>query len=203
MFQEIGENMMGVIGQQEAHRMAIAAEVDSKAEANAAWNGELCEIELKKPGGPLLAALVQCAIQRRLSIVELAAKLDVTYGYLNQLRNGLRNVTQVSDEFAHSCASFLQVPRLTVLMLSGKVTPADLVSQGSMAEREIASALQYLSANFEFGHLVTQELRDSSFESKFLLVKLFERATGKKLLGSEVDVEALAREMEKLGVLTT
>jgi hypothetical protein len=203
MFQETNEVMMGVVGQAEARRMAEADSVDTKAEANAAWSGELSEIELKKPGGLLLAALIQCANSRGLSILDLAANLGVTYGYINQLRNGLRCVVQVSDEFTQACASFLQVPRLTVLMLAGKVTPADLVSPGSIAEREIASALQYLSANFEFGHLVTEEQRQSSFESKYLLIKLFEKATGKRLLDSAVDVEALAREMQRIGITQT
>jgi transcriptional regulator with XRE-family HTH domain len=200
---EVNEVIQGVVGQQEARNMANAAVMDSKSEVNAAWSGELSAIELKKPGGLLLAALIQCANSRGLSILDLAAKLGVTYGYINQLRNGLRGVGQVSDEFTQSCANFLQVPRLTVLMLAGKVTSADLLSSGSIAERELASALQFLSANSEFGHLVTEELREASFDSKYLLVKLFERATGKRLLGTEVDVEALAREMKNLGVLTT
>jgi transcriptional regulator with XRE-family HTH domain len=200
---EMNEVIQGVVGQQEARNMANAAVMDSKSEVNAAWSGELSAIELKKPGGLLLAALIQCANSRGLSILDLAANLGVTYGYINQLRNGLRCVVQVSDEFTQACASFLQVPRLTVLMLAGKVTPADLQSPGSIAERELASAVQFLSANAEFGHLVTQELRETSFDSKYLLVKLFERATGKRLLGTEVDVEALAREMKNMGVLTT
>ena len=205
MMQETNEEAMGVVGQQEACRMAGANSADTKVEVDSgpAWSGELSEIELKKAGGPLLAALVQCANSRGIQILDLGTRLGVTYGYINQLRNGLRSVGQIGDEFAQSCANFLQVPRLTVLMLAGKVTPADLVSPGSIAERELASGLQYLSANFEFGHLVTQELREASFESKYLLIKLFEKATGKKLLGSEVDVEALAREMKNLGVLMT
>lgn len=201
MFQEMLCEMKGVIGQAEAHRIAEAAVVatNMKKVEDAPWSGGLDEIELKKPGGILLAALVQCANSRGIQILDLGARLGVTYGYINQLRNGIRCVAQIGDEFAQSCANFLQVPRLTVLILAGKVTPADLVSPGSIAERELATALQFLTANQEFGHLVTQELRDSSFDSKYLLIKLFEKATGKRLLVSEVDVEALAREMEKIG----
>ena len=202
---EVNDVIQGVVGQAEAHRIAEACVVapNMKKVADAPWSGGLDEIELKKPGGILLAALVQCANSRGIQILDLGAKLGVTYGYINQLRNGIRCVAQIGDEFAQSCANFLQVPRLTVLILAGKMTPADLLSPGPIAERELATAMQFLSANSEFGHLVTEEQRQSSFESKYLLVKLFERATGKKLLGTEVDVEALAREMQRIGIAQT
>lgn len=48
------------------------------------------------------------------------------YGYLAQLRAGIREVTNISDAFASKCGEFLGWPRMQVLMAAGKVKPADL-----------------------------------------------------------------------------
>lgn len=62
------EGTQGVIGQAEAHQMAVAAAADT------AWNGEFDEIELKTPGGLLLGALIQCASARGMQMSEQSIK---------------------------------------------------------------------------------------------------------------------------------
>lgn len=172
--------------------------VVSKGNLEASWTGELDGVEVKRPGGLLLAALIRCARSKGFTMIEMASKLDVTYGYINQLRSGHRNVEQISDGFSQSCARFLEVPRLTVLMLAGRVTPKDLVSSESNAENELASALAFLSTHVEYGHLLTNELKECSFDSRFLLVKLFERATGLRLLETTVEARTLSQEIGEI-----
>jgi hypothetical protein len=145
-----------------------------------------------RPGKLLIDALFQCASKQDLSLNDLAEKLGVTHGYINQLKNGIRCVPKISLEFSQSCADFLQVPRITVLILAGKMTAEDFVSPFPTSAREIASAFNFLLANPEFGHLITNEQRASSFETKYLLVKMFEKATGTKLLDPVLDMTALA-----------
>src|SRR5690606_21922382 len=45
------------------------------------WSGNLDEVELSRPGGLLLAALIRCANERRQQLNEMAKELGVTYGY--------------------------------------------------------------------------------------------------------------------------
>ncbi len=57
------------------------------------------------PGGPLIGWLFDECRRRRQEYREMAACLGVTYGYVNQLRSGLRQARHISDDFAVSCAT--------------------------------------------------------------------------------------------------
>ena len=108
------------------------------------WSGNLDEAEISRPGGLLLAALIRCANERRLQLNNMADELGVTYGYINQLRNGIRKVSQVSDEFALACSHFLGIPRLTILMLAGRLNPEDLFEQDNMLATEVTRAMGFI-----------------------------------------------------------
>ena len=162
------------------------------------WSGNLDETEIARPGGLLLASLIRCANERRHQLNDMARELGVTYGYVNQLRNGIRNTYKVSDDFALACARYLGVPRLTVLMMAGRVTPEDAFESEEMFATEISRAMGFLVDDPEWGHLVTPELRKSSLESQYLLVRMYEKATGKVLMRGHLDVKTLAEEIRKL-----
>lgn len=162
------------------------------------WNGNLDEAEIAKPGGLLIAALIRHANERRQLLQEMAKDLGVTYGYINQLRNGLRNVSQVSDDFALSCSRYLGVPRMTVLMLSGRVTVGDVFESQQAMLSDISRAMHFICDDPHWGHLITLELRKSSVESQYALVRLYEKATGKVLMDNHLNVETLAVEVSKL-----
>ena len=53
---------------------------------NIPWCGNLDEIEVHRPGGLLMAALIRHANEHQIQLNELAKELGVTYGYINQLR---------------------------------------------------------------------------------------------------------------------
>lgn len=166
----------------------------------APWTGNLDEKELQRPGSMLLAALVQCANERRHQMQDLARELGVTYGYINQLRSGLRNTSQISDDFALACARYLGVPRLTVLMLAGRLTIDDAFEPDRMLANEVPRALEYVTKDPEWGPLVTREVRAASCETQFLVVRLYESATGKKLLPDRLNVQTLAEDLRRLRI---
>lgn len=56
------------------------------------------------PGGPLMGWLCNEAVRRSHDMQAMAKALEVTYGYISQLRNGLRSTESISQEFAASCA---------------------------------------------------------------------------------------------------
>jgi transcriptional regulator with XRE-family HTH domain len=162
------------------------------------WSGNLDKVEISRPGGLLLAALIRCANERRLQLSDMASALGVTYGYINQLRNGIRQVNQVSDEFASACSHFLGIPRLTILMLAGRLNPEDLFEQDNMLATEVTRAIGFICDDLVWGHLITPELRCTSEHSQFAVVKLYEAATGKILIDKSLQYNTLGAEITKL-----
>jgi len=162
------------------------------------WNGNLDERELNRPGGLLLAALIRCANDRRQQLNDMARELGVTYGYINQLRNGQRHTNQISDYFALACARYLCVPRLTVLMLSGRLTPEDAFESEDLVANELPRAMSYLCDDPEWGPLVPPDVRNGSYQAQFLVVRLYEQTTGKRLLPERLDIQTLSKDIKKL-----
>lgn len=120
--------------------------------------------------------------------------VHLVYPYLNLPMSGVRQVNQISEDFARACAAYLRVPRMTVLMMAGRITQADLMEPGLFTPQTIDPAFQVLSKDAAWGTLVTGELRDVSMVSKYALVKMYEKAEGKKLL-PEMDIAALQAEV--------
>ena len=162
------------------------------------WSVSLDSNTLNKPGGLLMAALVARASERGQSIPEMAEQLGYSYPYINLLISGLRRVDQVSDEFTDKAASYLQVPRVVVLMLAARITPADYFEIGSFTASLIEPAMRFIVEDQKWGPLVTAEVRNGSLETKYGVIKLYEAATGKKLLDAELDVTQLAAQIQRM-----
>lgn len=174
-----------------------AGESDTVNPYHSPWSGHLNKTELTHPGGLLLAALVGCTNDRGMQLNELAKELGVTYGYINQLRNGTRKANQISDEFALACSRFLCIPRLTVLMLAGRVTLEDLFEQDYMLATEVTKAMKFICEDSTWGHLITPGMRNGDEHSKFAIVKLYEAATGKILMDKSLQFETLASDIRR------
>lgn len=159
------------------------------------WCGNLKDDEMECPGAMLIAALIRRANEVGQQLNEMARELGVTYGYINQLRNGLRNVKKISDEFALGCARYLCLPLLTVLTLAGRVTNADFFESREAFEKSVDDAMAVLYADPLWSALATEELLHSSIDSKLVLVRLFERASGVVLIPHQLEIDALAQEL--------
>ena len=168
----------------------------NKGAAN--WKGELDADELALPGGLLFAALVDCARQRKHGVTQLAAELKVTYGYIAQLRNGNRDVSLISDEFAKACAEYLGTSLVTVLMLSGRLTPKDYFNTQETMVSEVNRAFDYMCTDPVWSATITPELRASSVESRYAVVRLYEKAVGKVLMDKATDMFRLATEVSAM-----
>lgn len=178
-----------------------AAEEPAKEYHRVPWSGNLDEAELARPGGLLIAALIRCANERRQQLNDMSRELGVTYGYINQLRTGLRQTNQISDDFALGCARYLGVPRLTVLMLAGRITPEDAFESDELVASEIPRAMAYLCDDPEWGPMVPPEVRQGSSRTHFLVIRMYEEITGKKLLPERLNIKTLAEEIRKLHAL--
>ena len=109
-----------------------------------AWSGRVDPGECGRPGGLLIAALMQCATERDLSLSELASELGVSFWSLSQLRIGFRPIDELDDDLADACAAFLDLPRLTIEMLAGLVEPQVLLETEAVSGEDILCARQLL-----------------------------------------------------------
>ncbi|KWU17888.1 DNA-binding protein [Burkholderia cenocepacia] len=165
-----------------------------------AWSGVFHPDELDKPGGRLISALMACADERNEQRQNMARELGVTYGYVNQLRNGTRDVANIADSFAQACADYLGVPRLLVLALAGRVTVADAYAERNVLEAEIPRAIEFIRRDPKWAALVPQSIVQRGFEEQFLIIKLYEKAEGRTLLPESLDLKQLFQAMEALDV---
>ena len=190
-------------------KTAAAARMDLQGEPTSgtprfgdAWSGTVDERQLKRPGGVLMAALVRCAAERGQSISQLAEALGYSYPYLNLLMSGLRKVDQISDDFARACAVYLRVPRLAVLIMSGRLKADDFFEAQVFKAKAVDAAMRFIEDDPQWGALVTAELRTAKPESRFCLVKLYESATGRKLLDGELDPAQFAEQLQDMTLHT-
>ena len=141
-------------------------------------------------GTPLMEVLEEAAKRKGLNKQELAQVLGVTYGYLAQLKNAIRDPRNISDAFAEGCAVFLGVPRIKVLLLAGRVRPSDFYEVGSEEEFKLSvwKALDYIKGDTEWGSYFPYGLLEANADPAVqqLVVLLYEKATGKVLLENKV-----------------
>jgi DnaJ domain len=113
------------------------------------WSGRFDTAELNRPGGLLIAALMQCAAERGLSLHDMAKAMGVRYWDLSQLRVGFRRPEALDDDFAAACAAFIDVPFHTVHMLAGLLDPEEALTSLALTPPDIAHALQILACEPE------------------------------------------------------
>jgi len=76
-------------------------------------------------GGPLVGLLIEEASSRGQSLQEMACSVDVTIGYINQLRSGMRRPADISHAFAAACARYLRLPTIVVKVIAGNIRMSD------------------------------------------------------------------------------
>lgn len=163
------------------------------------WSGGVKGEELARPGGPLLAMLVQRANELGHNMADMAAELGFTYGYISQLRNGQRQVVTIRDKFVDACAAYLGVARLTVLLAAGKVKPTDIYEDPQEVMRRVPDAINFMRKDGKWGPMMTPEILSGDLATQFFVVKLYEAATQRVLLpGATTDAGAVAQQVQAL-----
>ena len=164
------------------------------------WSGDLEAQVLKGEvkGEPLFAALQNRARQLGQTLQEMCRCLDFSYPYYSQLRSGRRSLSGASDDFTHACARYLGVPRLTILALADIVSPQDMVQSQEAVITHLPRAFEHVCTDPYWAHLATASVRHGSFETQYLIVRLYEQMTGLQLLPPTIAPERLAESMAVL-----
>ncbi|MDO8905953.1 hypothetical protein [Hydrogenophaga sp.] len=154
--------------------------------ADALENTETRESRVRRlyaaPGGPLMGWLFDEAMTRGHSHQELARHLKVTTGYLYQLRNTMRQVSHISQEFARSCACYLSVPTVVVMLISGQIRMSDFAWPVVPDEVQVERAFQRLANDPVVRVLLPEHLETLNFEARRALVLLYSEVSGHDFL---------------------
>lgn len=150
-------------------------------ETAAEWHG-FTEEDLRRPGAALLVWLAKVAIQRGEKMHQLASALGVTYGYVIQLKKGLRSTTRISEEVVRAAARYLRVPAIAVRLAAGQVTLADFDLPSERFSQRVDNGIDFILRDPAYSFLLPPGVEKLDVETKAALVVLYEGATGARLL---------------------
>jgi transcriptional regulator with XRE-family HTH domain len=161
-----------------------------KVEKRIGWIAGMDANELERSGSALLAMLLAAATHKQLQLQDLALKLGVTYSYLAQLRSGYRQVVNVSEDFLTRAAEFLEVPRMAVLLASGRVKLSDFYATPHI-EDKIEPALRFIQADGELGAAMPATVFMQDKDIQLFIIDLYQKATHRNLLGQPVSYQEM------------
>lgn len=145
------------------------------------WWGMDAE-DLSRPGAPLLVWLIKVATQRGEKMHQLASSLGVTYGYIVQLKKGMRSTTRISEEVVRAAARYLRVPAIAVRLAAGQVTLEDFALPDERFQQRVDNGIDFISRDPAYSFLLPPGVEKLDVETKAALVVLYEGATGARLL---------------------
>lgn len=134
-------------------------------------------------GGPLIGWLFDEARRRGLELQEMAAELGVTYGYVSQLRTGIRRTSQISHDFASACGEFLGVPTVVVLLLAGYLTMSDFAVRAESDEQMVERALRQMMDDSHVRSALPVDAWSLPTEAKRALVLMYAESSGQDVFG--------------------
>lgn len=146
---------------------------------------------------PLFSALLAQAKRLNHTSAEMCTHLGTSYSYYSQFRRGTRQLT-LASEFLGKSALYLGLPRMTVLGLARLITDADLVEKPQEVVSRLPKAFETVINDPKWQHLVNGAVRNSPFEVRYFIVRLYEEATNVQLLPKRLNPERLARELAGL-----
>lgn len=154
----------------------------------------LSQIELRKQererlqglysaeGGPLIGWLFDEARRREHDFKTMSRELGVTYGYINQLRTGIRKPAQISQNMAEACGKYLGVPTIVVKLICGSIPLSDFANRRESKEEIIERGLRQLQDDPQMRQILPCNLHQLPFEAKQAMVMFYAEVTGHDVL---------------------
>lgn len=159
-------------------------------------HGGLSSKELALPGSELLSMLLRRANERGHNLGKMATELNVTYSYISQLRSGVRKAADIGENVIRACMLYLGVPRLTVLLASGRMKPEDFFSNPFEVVSTLPRAIKFILDDPKYGPLMPIDLIDGNPKLQYLIVALYEDATQKTLLPGRMSARQIVDQIQ-------
>ena len=157
------------------------------------------DADVRREGSTLLAMLHTKARAEGLKTQDLAQRLGVPPAYLDQLRSQDAHVEHISREFAEACAKFLGAPLISVMVAAGQLREQDFrepVNNSALLRQALVTML----LDPAYGPILPPSLLEQDEQIQRAFVILYERASGKRLLGGRVtaaDLVTFAKTVRK------
>lgn len=151
-------------------------------------------------GGALTGWLYDEARRRNQEIREMARLVGVTYGYISQLRTGIRLTEHISHDFAVSCARYLGVPAIVVKLVSGSIRISDFAFPSESEEQLINRAVRTMQDDPQLRAALPSEMVLLPLEVKKVLVAMYTHTSGQDVFGLH-DLPETVRWLQRAAVL--
>lgn len=154
----------------------------------------------RHPGGPLLGWLADEAKRRGHTGQAMSEALGVTAGYLHQLKSGHRQLANVSDAFAKSCARYLGVPPIVVKLLAGCVSVSDFLRPAASEPQTIERAFRAMLDDPAVRQLLPLNVDQLPPEARKALVMMYAEVTHSDVFGVR-ELPTLLRYLQQAAVV--
>lgn len=134
-------------------------------------------------GGALLGWLLDECERKGHTQREMASELGVTYGYVHQLRNGLRQTRHISPEMTSACARYLGVPPVVVKLLSGSLSVRDFAWPHQTECELLDRGLHLMRTDPVASALLPADAETLPIDVKRSLVMLYGESSGQDVMG--------------------
>nr|WP_315232416.1 hypothetical protein [uncultured Albidiferax sp.] len=135
------------------------------------------------PGGPLIGWLFDECRRRQSQLGDMAKELGVTYGYINQLRNGIRSTEDVGQAFCEAAAVYLGTPPIVVKLLANQVKLRDFSPRVETEEESIDRAIRQMMDDPKIRQ-AGFDMQSLDFHSKRMLVLMYGEVTSSDIFGT-------------------
>ncbi len=174
--------------QDAAHISAAGQNAKSiKASVHAIQGQETAEERVQRlynaPGGPLVGWLFDEARRRRHNCAEMSAELGVTYGYISQLRKGIRSSAHISQHMADACAKYLGVPAVVVKLISGAIKTSDFICPEESEVQLVDRAIRRVQEDPQIRSSLPQDLSQLPLAAKKTVVLMYAETAGHDIFG--------------------
>jgi hypothetical protein len=155
--------------------------------------------ELRRPGAQLINLILTAANDRGLSSEEVATEaLGVTRSYFYQLRNGLKEISQLGEEHIGKAAQFLGISRVAAKLAAGQLSPEDFYVKPDVVRDYLRPAMRFIQSDPQLAPFLPASIVDLPPDLQHAFVLLYERATGRTLIPGRVSPEEIAKRHRQL-----
>lgn len=156
------------------------------------------------PGNPSGNSLIACLYQecrhRGSDLKEMAKELDVTYGYLNQLRTGIRSAERISRKMAESCARYLSIPIVSVKLAAGQIKISDFDYFPGTEEAAVERLIIKISSDPDFGKKLPKNMHSLSVDEKKSIALMYIETSKHDVLGLKT-LPVIAQSMRNAAIM--
>ena len=125
------------------------------------------------PGGPVIGWLLDEAYKRGETLGAMAGKIGVTYGYINQLRTGIRKTEHLSQDVCEGIARYLGTCTVVVKLLAGRIVLRDFLWPNESEEVAVERAYRNMRDDPKIRQVIPHDLGPLSLEAKKALVLIY------------------------------